>query len=185
MRIALAKNWWALIVRGLVAIAVGVTTFVWPQITITALVMLFGAYALIDGVVSLIGAWQAVERRERWGALLIEGIAGIAAAVVTILWPPATALALVYLVAAWALVTGTSEIVAAVRLRHYVEGEWLLLMSGIASILLGALMIIAPFAGMLAITLWIGAYAVVSGVLLIALGIRLRRLAGTPSEAIT
>src|SRR2546421_11530357 len=109
----------------MVAILVGLVTFAWPEITLSALVLLFGAYALIDGVVNIAGAWRAAEARERWGALVFEGFAGIGVAVVTVLWPAISALALVYIVAAWALVTGAFEIAAAVRLRKYITGEWL------------------------------------------------------------
>src|SRR5260370_22334702 len=99
MNIALAKNWWALVIRGIVAMMLGVVSFAWPGITLGALVILYGAYALVDGVIAIIGAVRAVQSHERWGALLIEGIAGIAAAAVTMLWPGITALALVVVIA--------------------------------------------------------------------------------------
>jgi uncharacterized membrane protein HdeD (DUF308 family) len=165
MRIILATNWWSLVIRGIVAILLGIVTFAWPGITLTALVFLFGAYALLDGVVSLVGVVRAAQAHERWGALLIEGFAGIAAAIVTVLWPPLTALALVYVIGAWAVVTGIFEMVAAVRLRKYIAGEWLLALTGIASLLFGILIMIAPIAGALVIALWVGAYAMVFGVL--------------------
>jgi uncharacterized membrane protein HdeD (DUF308 family) len=174
MRILLAKNWWSLILRGVAAISLGVITIVRPGITLGALVLLFGFYALIDGLLSFAGAVRAAEAHERWGALLIEGLAGIAAGIVTFAWPAITALSLVYVIAAWALVTGIFEIAAAVRLRKYVAGEWLLALSGVASLILGILMLSVPLAGALAIAFWVGAYAFVFGVLLIALGFRLR-----------
>lgn len=174
MTFALAKNWWSLVIRGLVAILLGIVTFAWPGITVAALVLVFGAYALLDGVFSLIGAWRAVRSHERWGALVFEGIAGIITAALTVLWPAITALALVYIVAAWALVTGCLEIAAAVRLRQYVSREWLLILSGIASIIFGIFTLLVPVIGALAIAMVIGVYAMVFGVLLIALGFRLR-----------
>lgn len=174
MTIALAKNWWSLVIRGLVAIVLGIITFAWPAITLGALVILFGAYAFVDGIFSLIGAFRAVRSHERWGALVFEGIAGIVAAAVTVLWPAITALALVYIIAAWALVTGCLEIAAAVRLREYISGEWLLVLSGIASIIFGVVAILLPLVGALAIALIVGIYAVIFGTLLIALGFRLR-----------
>jgi uncharacterized membrane protein HdeD (DUF308 family) len=174
MTISLAKNWWSLVIRGVVAIILGIVTFAWPGITLGALVLLFGAYALLDGIFSLIGAWRAVRSHERWGALVFEGVAGIVAAAVTVLWPAITALALVYIIAAWALVTGSLEITAAVRLREYISGEWLLVLGGIASILFGIVAILLPMIGALAIALVIGIYAFVFGVILIALGFRLR-----------
>ena len=174
MNIALAKNWWSLVIRGVAAILLGVVTFAWPGITLAALVLLYGAYALVDGVMAIIGAVRAAQSHERWGALLIEGVAGIAAAAITILWPGITALALGIVIASWAIVTGVFELVAAVRLRKHITGEWLLALAGIASIAFGVLIIIAPLAGALVIALWVGAYTLVFGVLMVALGLRLR-----------
>ena len=179
MRTLFANSWWSLVVRGLVAILVGLVTFAWPGITLTALVLVFGAYALVDGVMSIVGAWRAASSHERWGGLLIEGIAGIVAAVITVLWPAITAIALVYIVAAWALVTGVLEIVTAIRLRKYISGEWLLILAGIASILFGGILVIFPIAGALALALWFGIYAFIFGAVLVGLGIRLRTHAKT------
>jgi uncharacterized membrane protein HdeD (DUF308 family) len=145
-----------------------------PNITLTALVLLFGAYALVDGVVCITGAVRAIEKHERWGSLLFGGFTGVAAAVVTVFWPAMTAVALVFVIGAWAVVTGIFQIVAAVRLRKYIAGEWLLILGGIASVLFGVLITIAPLAGALVIALWVGAYTLVFGVLLIALAFRLR-----------
>jgi uncharacterized membrane protein HdeD (DUF308 family) len=174
MRFALAVNWWSLVLRGLLGIVIGVVTFFWPGITLTALVFLFAGYALVDGVLSTAGALHAVAAHERWVAQLLEGLCGIAAAVITVLWPAITALALVYVIAVWAVVTGVLEIAAAVRLRRHVSGEWLLVLSGIASIIFGVLIAAVPLAGALVISLWFGAYALLFGVILVALGIRLR-----------
>jgi uncharacterized membrane protein HdeD (DUF308 family) len=188
MRLALARNWWSLVLRGLAAILLGIVTFAWPGITLTALVFVFGAYALLDGVLSIAGAVRAAEAHERWGSLLIEGIAGVLAAAITVLWPPITALALIYVVAAWAIVTGIAEIFTAVRLRKYIAGEWLLVLGGVASLLFGILVALVPLAGALVIALWIGAYALVFGVLLVVLGFRLRhwekRLPDRPSVTV-
>jgi uncharacterized membrane protein HdeD (DUF308 family) len=174
MKIALISNWWALVLRGLAGIAFGILTFAWPGITLLALVLLFGAYALVDGVISLTGAIRAVTSHERWGVLVMEGITGILAAILTVVWPGITMVGLVFLVAAWALVTGALETMAAIRLRRQVRGEWLLLLTGIASMMFGFLLMIAPIAGALVIAIWIGAYALVFGALLVALGFRLR-----------
>lgn len=170
----LAHSWWSLVLRGAVAILVGLITFVWPGITFGALVILFGAYAFIDGIVGLTGAFRASRAHERWGALLLEGVVGIIAALITIAWPAITALALIYVIAAWAIVTGVLEIMAAVQLRKYITGEWLLALSGVASIIFGILVMAVPLAGALIIALWVGVYAVIFGVLLIGLGFRLR-----------
>jgi len=176
MRLALVRNWWSLVLRGILGIVLGLITFAWPGITLAGIVMLFGAYALIDGIFSIAGAVRAMQAHERWGALVFEGIVGIGAAIVTIAWPAITAIALVYVIGAWALVTGAFEIAAAVRLRKYITGEWLLVLSGIASMVFGFLMMLVPLAGALVIALWFGAYALVTGVILIALGVRLRGL---------
>jgi uncharacterized membrane protein HdeD (DUF308 family) len=185
MEVALARNWWSLVIRGLVAIVFGIVTFAWPGITVGALVLLFGVYALLDGVISIVGAWKAARAHERLGALILEGIVGIAAAAVTAIFPGITALALVYLIAAWALVTGALEIVAAIRLRQYISHEWLLALSGAASLLFGILALLLPLAGAVAIALGIGIYALVFGILLIGLGLRLRSWtrASHPGEA--
>lgn len=185
MKILIAKNWWSLVLRGLAAIVLGLITIVWPGITLGALVLLFGAYTLIDGLLSLAGAVRAAENHERWGSLLFEGLAGIAAGIVTFAWPAITALTLVYVIATWALITGVFEIAAAVRLRKVLPGEWLLALSGFASLILGILMIAVPLAGALAIALWVGIYALVFGALLIALGLRLRSWTKEPTEPFT
>jgi uncharacterized membrane protein HdeD (DUF308 family) len=178
----LATNWWSLVIRGLVAILVGIIAFAWPGITLEALVLLFGAYALIDGVLSIVGAWRASRAHDRWGMLILEGVTGIVTAAVTVLWPGITALALVLVIAAWALVTGVFEIAAAIRLRKLIAGEWLLALSGIASILFGILAIVLPLAGALAIAFAVGIYSIVFGVLLGTLGFRLRNWGKSPAR---
>jgi uncharacterized membrane protein HdeD (DUF308 family) len=169
----LVQNWWAIALRGALGVLFGIITFISPGISLTALVLLFGAYAFVDGIFALVAA---VRRHggKRWWLLLLQGIAGIGAGLITLFWPAITALALLAVVAAWALVTGGFEIAAAIRLRKAITGEWLLALSGIASVVLGVLLMLFPGPGTLALVLWIGAYAFVSGVLLIALGIRLR-----------
>ena len=185
MEIVLARNWWSLVLRGVLALILGFVAFAWPGITLGALVLLFGAYALVDGIMAVIGAWRASRAHERWGALVLEGIVGIAAAVVTVLWPAITALALVYLIATWAIVTGVLELTAAVRLRKVISGEWLMALSGIASILFGILAIIVPLAGAVGIAFMFGFYQVFFGVLLISLGFRLRSWSRTHTSRTT
>ena len=175
---SLSRNWWAVSLRGLAGILFGIITFIAPGISLAALVLLFGAYAFADGVLAIV---TAIRRRgnDRWGMLLLEGLVGVAAGVLTLLWPGITALALLYVIAAWALVTGAFEIAAAIRLRKVITGEWILALSGILSIALGLLLIVAPGPGALAVVIWIGAYAFVFGALLFALGLRLKGL-GSP-----
>jgi uncharacterized membrane protein HdeD (DUF308 family) len=174
MTFSLTINWWSVLIRGLLAILIGIVALALPGVTVTALVFLFAGYAFVDGVVSIIGAVRAVAAKERWGSLLIEGIAGIAAGVITVLWPAITALTLIYVIAAWAIVTGVLEITAAVRLRRHISGEWLLALSGVASVIFGVLVAAVPLAGALVLAVWFGAYEVVFGTLLVALGFRLR-----------
>ncbi len=172
---SLTQNWWAVALRGLAGILFGVITFVSPGISLAALVLLFGAYAFADGVLSIV---SAVRRRgaDRWWLLVLQGIAGIGAGVVTLLWPGITALALLFVIAAWALVSGALQIAAAIRLRKVITGEWLLALGGVLSIALGVLLVLFPGPGALALVIWIGAYAFVFGILLLVLGFRLRGL---------
>ena len=172
------RHWWAVALRGLLALGFGLAAFLWPGITLTALVLLFGAYALLDGAWSLAAAWVLARRygARRWWVPLLEGLLGVAAAIVAVVRPDLTALAFVYLLAAWAVLTGALEIAAAVRLRKLIQNEWLLGLSGAVSVLLGVLMAAWPGAGLVAWTWIIGAFAGARGVLLLALGLRLRRL---------
>jgi uncharacterized membrane protein HdeD (DUF308 family) len=175
MVIVLARNWWALALRGLFGILFGITAFAWPGITLVSLVLLFGAYSLVDGVFNVIAAVRGGTRGGvPWWALLVQGLAGIAVGIMTFAWPGITALALLYLIAAWAVVTGVFEVVAAIRLRKEIRGEWLLALSGILSVLFGLSLVAWPVAGALAVVWLIGAYAFASGVLLLILAFRLR-----------
>ena len=171
---ALARYWWALVLRGIAAVIFGVLAFVFPAMTLAVLILLFGAYAIVDGVLNLVAAVSG-RTEERWWHLALEGIVSIAAGVVAFAWPRLTLLTLVWLVAGWAIVTGVLEIVAAIRLRKHIDNEWWLALSGVASLILGGLLIAAPIAGAVVMALWIGAYAVLFGALMIGLGIRLRR----------
>jgi uncharacterized membrane protein HdeD (DUF308 family) len=176
MEIALSRAWWAIALRGAAAIIFGVLTFVLPGVTLAVLVLLFGAYAIVDGIFTLVAAARGQVHdldHPRW-ALVLEGIAGLAAGVVAFVWPGLTTLAVVYLIAAWAVVTGVLEIVAAIRLRRHIDNEWWLVLSGVLSIVFGVFVAAAPGAGALAIVFWIGAYAIVFGALLIGLAFRLR-----------
>ncbi len=169
----LARNWWAIALRGVAAIVFGVLALLLPATTLAGLILLFGAYALIEGIFSVIAAMRGQAGAARW-MLLLEGLVSIAAGLVTFFWPGLTALVLLYVIAAWALVAGVLEIVVAVGLRKKIRGEWWLALSGILSVVAGGLMMWAPGAGALALVLWIGAFAVVFGVLLIGLALRLR-----------
>ena len=167
----LTSNWWALALRGLIAVLFGLATFFLPGITLVTLVLLFGAYALVDGVFSVVAFFRVASHQ--W-AFLIEGAIGIIAGLITFTWPAITAIALLYVIAFWAMLTGILEIVAGVRLRKAIANEWLLVLMGVLSLAFGLLILLAPGAGALAIVLWIGAYALVFGIFLLALAFRLR-----------
>lgn len=177
---ALTRNWWAVALRGVFAVIFGLLALIWPHITVLALVALFGAYCLVDGVIALgtafFGGAEAAGRRT-W--LAVEGVAGIIAGIITFAWPGITALVLLWLIAFWALVTGIMEIVAAIRLRRELQGEWLLILSGALSVVFGILLMVWPASGALALIVLIGIYALIFGVDLIVLGLRLRRVHGS------
>jgi uncharacterized membrane protein HdeD (DUF308 family) len=171
----LSRNWWLVALRGLAAIVFGVLAFVWPAITLWALVLLFGAYMLVDGIFAIVAAVRAAGREARWWLLLIEGVLGVLAGLVAAFWPGLTALALLYFIAAWAIVSGILEIAGAIRLRREIEGEWALGLSGALSLLFGVLLVVIPApAGLLSLVWLIGAYALAFGVLLLVLAFRLR-----------
>jgi uncharacterized membrane protein HdeD (DUF308 family) len=170
---SLSRNWWAVVLRGLAGVLLGIITFIAPTISLTALVLVFGAYAFADGILAIATSLRS-RGTDRWWVMLIEGIVGVAAGLVTLIWPGITALTLLFVIAAWALITGVFEIVAAVRLRKVMKGEWMLALSGVLSIVFGVLLLIFPGAGALAVILWIGAYALVFGALFVALGLKLR-----------
>jgi len=159
---ALARNWWVVLLRGILGILFGLAIFFAPGISLTVLVLLFGVFAFVDGVLALASAIRRRGSTDRWWVLVLQGIAGIAVGIATAIWPDITALALVYLIAAWALVTGGLEIAAAIRLRKVITREWLLALAGIASVALGIVLMLFPGPGALALVLWIGAYALVS-----------------------
>jgi uncharacterized membrane protein HdeD (DUF308 family) len=165
-----------LIIRGIVGIVIGILTFGWPGVTIAVLVAIFAVYAVVDGMTNLILGLTRTTRQGRSWPLTVQGLVGIAAGVLTFLWPAITALALVFFIGAWAVVTGVFEIVAAIRLRKALQGEWLLLLSGVLSIVFGVLIFAFPGAGAVGIAWILGAYAAAAGVILVALGIRLRSL---------
>jgi uncharacterized membrane protein HdeD (DUF308 family) len=171
----LARQWWLVAIRGILGIAFGICAFVLPAITLAVLVAFLGAYMLIDGIVSIVLALRFRHEGERWPLLVLEGILGLAVGVVTLVWPAIAALAWLYTIAAWAVVTGVLEIVLAIRLRKVISGEIFLGLSGVASIVLGIVLAMIPVAGLLAWVWVIGAYAIVYGVLLLGLAFRLRR----------
>jgi uncharacterized membrane protein HdeD (DUF308 family) len=180
MLVVFSSSWWALALRGLAAIAFGVLAFVWPHITLTVLVFFFGAYALVDGLIAIIAGLKSHATLKRWWLLLVEGLLSVAAGIVAFVAPGITALVLLMLIAAWAIVTGVFEIAAAIQMRKYITGEWLLALAGVASVLFGGALLFNPNAGALAVIWIIGGYAIVFGILLVTLGFRLRSLVHSP-----
>ena len=174
---ALGRVWWAVALRGPLALLFGVATLFIPGLALTTLALLFGAYALLDGIAAIASGLR--EHRGRWPLILL-GLRGVAAGVVTFLNPGITALALLYLIAWWALLTGVFEVVAAIRFRRQIPGawEWLIALSGLLSVALGVLMLVFPAGGALAVDAFIGAYALLAGAMLLVLGFQLRARAG-------
>ena len=168
----LAERWWAVGLRGILAIIFGLLCLLTPGIAVGAFVLLFAAYMLVDGVFAIIAGIRAARSGERWGLLALEGAVDLAAGAIAIIWPAITLVALVWIVAIWAILSGALMLAAAFTLnRDY--GRWLLALGGIASLVFGILLIIEPLIGAVVLTLWIGAYAILFGVLLLVLAFQL------------
>ncbi|MFC9974156.1 HdeD family acid-resistance protein [Spirillospora sp. NPDC127200] len=171
----ITRNWWVLALRGAFAILFGVVAWIWPGITVWALVLLFGAYALVDGVFSLVGAFTGGTGQSR-GWMAVSGVAGIILGIMALAWPGVTGLVLLMLIAAWAVVTGVMEIVAAIALRKEIEGEWLYALTGAVSVLFGVLLFVWPASGALAVVWMIGFFAILFGALMLGAAFRIRKL---------
>ena len=170
----LCRNWWLLLLRGIAAFAFGVLTFVWPGMTLLTLVLLYGAYAFIDGVLAISAAVMGGAPAPRWW-LAIIGLLGIAVGILTFAWPGVTALVLLLFIAGWAIATGILQIVGAIRLRKEIDNEWLLIAGGVLSVLFGLILVAQPGTGALALLYVIGFYAILNGILLVGLSLRLRK----------
>lgn len=173
---ALGRNWWLLLVRGLVAIVFALLTWAQPGVSLAALVLVFGIYVLADG---LLGVWSAIAKRRdnrHWWLLLLWGLVGIVVGVMTFIMPGITGLVLLMYIAAWAVITGVLQIVAAIRLRKEIKGEWLMILSGLVSVAFGVLLFLQPGAGALAVAWMIAAYAFIFGVLMVLLAFKVRKL---------
>jgi len=173
----LAKHWWVLLLRGIAAIVFGVLAFAWPGITIASLVILYGAYALVDGLFSIFAAISGGSPAPRWW-LAVVGIVGILAGLVAFAMPGMVAIYLVMFIGAWALVSGIFEIIGAIRLRKEIENEWMLILHGILTALFGLVLMAMPITGAVALVWVIGAYAIAAGVIMSALAFRLKGHAG-------
>lgn len=181
MRQYLAKYWWIFLLRGIFAVIFGILAFAMPGITLATLVILWGAYAFADGIVSLYTAIAGTTHGDDRWLVGLQGVIGVVAGLITFFFPMATAIGLLIAIAAWSLVIGVLQIVAAIKLRKEIEGEFWLGLSGLISILFGFFIMARPGAGALAVIYIIGAYAIVFGVFLIAFAFRVKGHAGTPA----
>jgi uncharacterized membrane protein HdeD (DUF308 family) len=172
---ALAKSWWLLLLRGIAAILFGILAFAWPGLTLVTLVLLYGAFALVDGAISLIAAFTGGAKPVPTWWLVVVGLLGIAAGIITFLWPGITAILLVLFIGAWALVHGIFEIIGAIQLRKEIDNEWMLILGGALSVLFGLIVMIAPGAGALGLIWAIASYSIVFGIMFVALALRLRK----------
>ena len=168
----LADNWWAMGLRGILGILFGLICVLTPGVAIQVFVILFAAYMLVDGVFAIISGIKAARNGERWGLLILEGVVDLAAGAVAVLWPAITLVALVWLIAVWAIVSGVLMLTAAFKL-NLDHGRWWLALGGIASVIFGILLVIEPLIGAVVLTLWIGAYALVFGIFLLILAFQL------------
>ena len=168
-------NGWAVGLRAAAAILLGIVALVSPIVTLATLVTLFGVYAIADGVLAIVAAVRGIRSHDHWGWMFVEGIISVAVGAVAIVDPAIGVLAFTWLVAAWALATGAFEIAAAVKLRRIISGEWLLLLAGVLSVILGIAVAAFPGAGAGLLVTWVGAYAIVYGVVTLALGWRIRQ----------
>ncbi len=169
----LARNWWAFVIRGLLAVLFGLIALFQPGVTMLSLVLLFAAYVFADGVFAIVGAVRAARAHERWGLLVLEGVVDILAAVAALSWPGLTVLVFVTLIAVWALMTGGLLLAASFKMDAD-HGRWWMLLGAVASIVYGAALLLAPLIGALVLTWWIGAYALVFGIAMLVLALRLR-----------
>lgn len=176
----LGTAWGWILLRGVAGIAFGAMAIAWPGITLVVLVVMWGAWAFVDGIAALVTAWQARDRGTPVWPLVVIGVLGIAAGLVTVLAPAIAGTALLAFIAAWAIVTGVFQVVHAVRVRKAIDHEWLLILSGILSVLIGVFILLYPASGALAIVWVIAAWSIVSGALLVGAALRLRKY-GAPA----
>jgi uncharacterized membrane protein HdeD (DUF308 family) len=173
MIVALAENWWAIAIRGVLGILFGLVALFLPGATMLSLVLLFAAYAFADGIFGIVSAVRAAREGQRWGLLVLEGLVNIATAAIAVLWPGITVITFVLLIAVWAILSGALMLGAAFRLGSG-DGRWWLVLGGLVSLIYGVLLVVAPMIGAVVLTWWLGAYALVFGVALIVLAFKLK-----------
>src|SRR5262245_27987702 len=179
MRELLSKAWWVLLLRGLVAVGFGAFALLQPGITLQSLLTLFGSTATVGGILDIVGAVSARSERDDWWVWLLQGIVGLLIGVLTFFQPGTTGLALLFFIAMWALAIGVLQIVAAVRLRKEIKGEGWLILAGVASVALSIILVTSPGAGALGLIYYIGAQALITGVTLVMLSLKVRKLAAS------
>jgi uncharacterized membrane protein HdeD (DUF308 family) len=173
----LTSHWWLFLIRGILAILLALAALAFPGAALLSIAILFGAYAFVDGIVAIWTAIRMSHAQRRWLWLLIEGILGIAAGVVTFFYPLATVLALVILLGAWAIVTGVLAIASAFHARQHVPHEWLWVLSGVVSVFFGIAVFYMPSVGLYALVYLLSLYALLAGIFFLGLAFRLRGLA--------
>ena len=181
----LARNWWLLALRGVAGILFGIVAFVWPGATLAALILVFGAYVFVDGIFAVVAGIGMRRQLSLWWLVLLEGVAGIILGLLTFRSPDITALVLLTFIAAWSIITGIFEIATALRLRKVIANEWLLILSGVVSIIFGILLIAQPAAGAISIVWLLGAYALLFGILTLMLAFRVRGMRDTIARQAT
>jgi len=174
----ISRYWWVYLLRGAIAVLFGIVAILWPDVTVTALVILFGAYVLVDGVLEIFHG--ATSRHDRWWADILIGLAGILVGIWAMLFPDLTAIGLMYFIAAWWLFTGAMQVVFAIRLREVLRNEWMLILSGLLSVILGIVFLLFPGEGAISLVWVIGLFAILFGAMLIALAFRLRGMGSAP-----
>ena len=170
----LARNWWAFLLRGILAVIIGLIAVFYPGAAFLSLVLIFGAFALVDGVFAIVAAFAGGVHSENWWWLILEGLFGVLIGILTIVQPAAMGLAWVFVIGVWAVVTGVFEIITAIRLRKEITGEWALIVGGLLSVIFGLLLAFYPISGALAVGFIVGIYALIVGALFIVLAFRLR-----------
>lgn len=174
----LAGNWWVVLLRGLAAIVFGILAFMWPGLTLAVLVIMFGAFIFVDGIFGTIDAIKHRKELDNWWFWLLDGIVGVLAGAVMLFMPGISAVVLLFFIAAWSIVGGVMRIFAAIQLRKHITGEWLLVLSGVLSIVFGIAIVAVPHAGLVSIAWIIGIWALAFGILFVMLAFRLRKLKG-------
>ncbi|WP_312528639.1 HdeD family acid-resistance protein [Paracoccus sp. (in: a-proteobacteria)] len=173
---AFAEYWWVLLIRGIAAIIFGLVALFWPGLTAYALLLTFGIFALVDGVMAIIVGFRRKGSDDRWWSWLIDGVLSILIGLMAIFWPVATAIALIIWIAAWAIVVGVMRIIAAIRLRHEIEGEWAMGLSGLLMVLWGVLLFAMPASGILSLTWLFGIFTLMVGIVMIIFAFRVKKL---------